>query len=83
MLDSRGQANPGLVVLVVVLIIAVVVLFFVLREEQDDAELEVDLGAVAVPAAVAQAAPGAPPARLVLAPSLHDGGSHDEGGDLT
>lgn len=83
MLDSRGQANPGLVVLVVVLIIAVVVIFFVLREEQDEAELEVDLGAVAVPAAVAQAAQASPPARLVYAPSLHDDRSEDRRGELT
>lgn len=82
MLDSRGQANPGLVVLVVVLIIAVVVIFFVLREEQDDAELEVDLGARAVPAAVAQAGYGSPPARLVFAPAVVDGRSHDRGGAL-
>ena len=54
MFDTKGQANPGLIVLVVVLIIGLIVVLFVLPRE-DDADVEIDLGALEVPAALADA----------------------------
>lgn len=44
MLDDRGKANSGLVVLVVVLLIAIVAVLWLWRDAEDDAELEVDIG---------------------------------------